>query len=116
MNELDAVTIILIVVALILGWRSGALPQITGLLGAVAGGVAAIVALPALADPLSGIDPTFRPIVVLGGLVGAVAIGESIGAAVGRLYRSSPNCTWPGLSSSARAIRARCSRLSLIHI
>ena len=84
MNELDAVTLILIVVALILGWRSGALPQITGLLGAIAGGVAAIVALPALADPLSGVDPTFRPIVVLGGLVGAVAIGESLGAAVGR--------------------------------
>jgi uncharacterized membrane protein required for colicin V production len=83
-NELDAITVILVVVALVLGWRSGALPQITGLLGALAGGVAAILALPALADPLSDLDPTLRPIVVLGGLVAAVAIGESVGAAIGR--------------------------------
>jgi S1-C subfamily serine protease len=70
--------------ALIRGWRSGAIPQVSGLIGAVAGGVAAILALPYVADPLSAIDPTFRPIVVLLGLVGAVAVGESIGAALGR--------------------------------
>jgi hypothetical protein len=37
-----------------------------------------------VADPLSGIDPAFRPIVVLIALVAAVAIGESIGAGIGR--------------------------------
>jgi hypothetical protein len=83
-NELDLVTLLLVVVALVLGWRSGAIPQVTGLLGAIVGGAAAILALPALADPLSGMDPAFRPIVVLVGLVGAVAIGESVGAAAGR--------------------------------
>jgi S1-C subfamily serine protease/uncharacterized membrane protein required for colicin V production len=87
-NELDLVTLVLVVVALLLGWRSGAIPQVTGLLGAIAGGAAAILALPALADPLSGMDPAFRPIVVLVGLVGAVAIGESVGAAVGRAVAS----------------------------
>ena len=84
MNALDAITLLLIFVALILGWRSGAIPQVTGLLGAVAGGAAAIFALPYLADPLSGIDPAFRPIVVLIALVGAVSVGETIGAALGR--------------------------------
>jgi S1-C subfamily serine protease len=83
-NPLDAITLLLIVVALILGWRSGAIPQVSGLIGAVVGGVAAILALPYLADPLSAIDPTLRPIVVLLGLVGAVILGESIGAALGR--------------------------------
>lgn len=83
-NPIDAITLLLIVVALILGWRSGAIPQITGLLGAIGGGAVAILALPYLAEPLSGIDPAFRPVVVLLGLVGAVAIGESLGGAVGR--------------------------------
>jgi S1-C subfamily serine protease len=83
-NPLDALTLLLIVVAAILGWRSGAIPQVSGLIGAIAGGAAAILAFPYLADPLSGIDPAFRPIVVLIVLVGAVAIGESIGAGIGR--------------------------------
>ena len=84
MNAIDALTLLLIVVALILGWRSGAIPQVTGLLGAIAGGVAAILALPYLADVLSELDPAVRPFVVLVGLIAAVAIGESIGAAIGR--------------------------------
>ena len=84
-NPLDAITLLLIVVAAILGWRSGAIPQVSGLIGAIAGGAAAILAFPYLADPLSGVDPAFRPIVVLIALVGAVAIGESIGAALGRM-------------------------------
>jgi len=83
-NPLDAITLCLIVAAVILGWRSGAIPQIFGLVGAVIGGAAAILALPYLADPLSGVDPTIRPFIVLIGLVGAVAIGESLGATLGR--------------------------------
>ena len=65
MNAIDALTLLLIVVALILGWRSGAIPQVTGLLGAIAGGVVAILALPYLADVLSELDPSIRPFVVL---------------------------------------------------
>jgi hypothetical protein len=84
-NPLDALTLLLVVVAAVLGWRSGAIPQVSGLVGAIAGGAAAIIAFPYLADPLSGIDPAFRPIVVLVALVGAVAIGESIGAGLGRV-------------------------------
>ena len=84
MNAIDAITLLLIVVALILGWRSGAIPQVTGLIGAIGGGILAILALPFLADVLSGLDPAIRPFVVLIGLVCAVALGESIGAAIGR--------------------------------
>ncbi len=84
MNPLDAVALLLVVVGAILGWRSGAIPQISGLIGAIAAGAAVILALPFLREPLSGIDATIRPFVVLIGLVGAVAVGESIGGAVGR--------------------------------
>ena len=83
-NPLDAITLLLIVVAAIHGWRSGAIPQVTGLIGAIAGGAIAISALPYLADPLSGVSPTFRPFVVLIGLTGAVVLGESLGAGLGR--------------------------------
>ncbi|MEA2607916.1 MAG: hypothetical protein QOJ75_159 [Chloroflexota bacterium] len=84
MNLLDLLAVILAIVGLILGARSGAVPQVVGLLGAIGGGALAILALPALADPLSSVDPAIRPFVVLGGLVGTVAIGESVGAAIGR--------------------------------
>ncbi|HEV7604143.1 MAG TPA: MarP family serine protease [Candidatus Limnocylindrales bacterium] len=84
MNELDAIALLLIVVSVILGWRSGAIPQVTGLLGAVAGGAIALFALPHLSGPISGVDPSVRPMVVLIGLVGAVAVGESLGAGLGR--------------------------------
>jgi hypothetical protein len=87
-NPLDAITLLLIVVALILGWRSGAIPQVSGLVGAVIGGVAVILALPYFAEPVAAVDPALRPIVVLLGLVGAVAIGESLGAAFGRAVAS----------------------------
>jgi S1-C subfamily serine protease len=83
-NPLDAITICLVVAGAILGWRSGAIPQVSGLIGAIVGGVAVILVLPYVAEPLSGIEPTFRPIVVLVALIGAVALGESIGASIGR--------------------------------
>jgi len=83
-NPLDMLAVLLVVVACLLGFRSGALPQVGGLIGAVCGGAAVILALPALVEPLESIDPGYRPIVVLVGLLGAVGLGESIGSAVGR--------------------------------
>ena len=71
------------VVAAILGWRSGAIPQVLGLLGAILAGAAVLYALPLLSEPLDGIDPVFRPLVVLAALIGAVALGESVGANIG---------------------------------
>lgn len=98
MNPLDLLAVLLVIVGLILGARSGAIPQIGGLLGAVAGGALAIVALPAFAGLLSGVDPTIRPWLVLGGLVGAVGLGESVGAGGGRWVLQGLG---PGLLSNA---------------
>jgi S1-C subfamily serine protease len=83
-NTLDLVAIGLVVVAILLGFRSGAFPQLGGLLGAIGGGALVVLALPALGDPLSELDPVVRPFVVLAGLIGAVALGEAIGSHVGR--------------------------------
>ena len=84
MNPLDLVAILLLVLAVWLGFRSGALPQVGGLLGAIGGGALAIVALPWVADALDAVPPGVRPYVVLAGLLIAVGLGESIGSAVGR--------------------------------
>jgi uncharacterized membrane protein required for colicin V production len=85
-NLFDAGAILLIVVAIVLGFRSGALPQIGGLVGAVGGGVAAILALPVAEQLLTGVDPATRAIAVVGWLLIAVALGEGVGSALGREF------------------------------
>jgi S1-C subfamily serine protease len=84
-NPLDVVAIVLVVLAVLLGFRSGALPQIGGLLGAVGGGALAVLSLPLLLEPLNNVPAGIRPYVVLTGLLLAVGIGESIGSRIGRL-------------------------------
>jgi S1-C subfamily serine protease len=83
-NPLDLVAILLVVLAIVLGFQSGALPQVGGLLGALAGGAIAVLALPHLVEPLDAVPIGIRPYVVLAGLLMAVGIGESIGSAIGR--------------------------------
>jgi S1-C subfamily serine protease len=84
-NPLDVVAIVLVVLAVLLGFRSGALPQVGGLLGAVGGGALAVLSLPLLLEPLNSVPAGIRPYVVLTGLLLAVGIGESIGSGIGRL-------------------------------
>ncbi len=74
-NPLDLVAVLLLVLAVLLGFRSGALPQLGGLLGAISGGALAILALPYVTDPLGELDPSIRPFVVLAGLLLAVGSG-----------------------------------------
>ena len=83
-NPLDLIAVALVILAAVLGFRSGAIPQVGGLAGAIIGGAAAILALPYLADPLAALDAAIRPWLVLGGLLAAVALGESIGSSLGR--------------------------------
>jgi S1-C subfamily serine protease len=83
-NPLDLIAVLLVVLAVILGFRSGAFPQLGGLLGALGGGVLVILVLPALSDPLGQLEPVVRPFAVLTGLIVAVALGEALGSAVGR--------------------------------
>ena len=84
MNPLDLVAIGILLIAVILGVRSGALPQLIGLLGAAVAALACLAVLPAFAGLLDDLPPPIRAIIVLSVLLGLVGIGEALGAAMGR--------------------------------
>ena len=83
MNLFDAFAVLLVFIAVLLGFRSGALPQIGGLIGALAGGALAILAVQPLEGLLEDVDPALRPFLVLIGLFGAIIAGESVGSSIG---------------------------------
>jgi len=83
-NAFDLAVIVIVVVAIFIGLRTGAIPQVAGLLGALAGGAIAIVVLPYLEKPLTGIDPPIRAFAVLAGMLFLVGVGEAIGSALGQ--------------------------------
>lgn len=84
MNPLDLLAIALLIVAVVLGIRSGALPQLIGLAGAAVAALAGLAILPAGAGLLDGLNPAIRAIVVLSVLMGLVGLGEALGARAGR--------------------------------
>jgi S1-C subfamily serine protease len=85
MNAFDLLAVVLFGLATLLGFRSGLLPQLGGIGGAVLGAVLAIAALPLVEPGLAELDPTVRALAVLAGLVFAVGLGEGIGASLGRV-------------------------------
>ncbi len=84
MNPFDVVALLLLVLAVLAGIRTGALPQIGGIGGAVAGLLLMFNAAPWLIDVTRGLEPIPRALVVLGTILGAVIIGEVVGSAAGR--------------------------------
>lgn len=88
MNLFDLVVVVLVAIALMVGFRSGALPQLSGLAGALLGGIGAVLLLPHLETPLAAIEPSIRAFLVLAGLLFAVGIGEAVGSAIGRTAAS----------------------------
>ena len=84
MNPLDLVAILLLVIAVILGVRSGALPQVLGLGGAAVAALTGLAILPTAAPLLDGLPAAIRAIIVLSVLLGLVGLGEALGASFGR--------------------------------
>ncbi len=84
MNPFDLVALLLLVLAVMAGIRTGALPQLGGISGAVAGLLLVLNAAPWLIDATRGLEPIPRALVVLGAILGAVIIGEMVGSAAGR--------------------------------
>jgi S1-C subfamily serine protease len=80
----DLIALLLLVLAVILGVRSGALPQLLGLAGAAVAALAGLAVLPAVTPLLDGLPPAIRAIVVLAALLGLVGLGEGLGATAGR--------------------------------
>ena len=84
MNPLDLVAIGLLVIAVLLGLRSGALPQLLGLVGAAVAALAGLAILPAVTPFLDSVPAAIRAIVVLSVLLGLIGLGEALGASGGR--------------------------------
>lgn len=87
MNAVDLIALVLIVLALVLGVRSGALPQMFGLAGALVGVLAAVEVLVLFRTSLATFDSFQRAIVSLGAIFAGMAIGETLGSTVGGLAR-----------------------------
>lgn len=84
MNLVDVLALILLVLAILLGVRSGALPQLGGLLGAAAGAWIALVAIPLLVPYVADLPALVRVAAVLGALMVLIGAGEMAGAGIGR--------------------------------
>ena len=84
MNPLDLVAIVLVVLAVLLGIRSGALPQLLGLAGAAVAALTGLAVLPSVTPLMDQLPAAIRAIIVLSVLLGLVGLGEALGAAMGR--------------------------------
>lgn len=85
MNLFDLFAVIILVTAVFAGIRTGALPQVGGIVGAL-GGLLLILALaPWLLDLTRSLEPVPRALAVLGAILAAVVLGEALGSAVGRV-------------------------------
>jgi len=83
-NPFDLVALVMLVLAIVLGVRSGALPQLIGLLGAAVAALTGFAVLPAATPFLDSLPAAIRAVVVLSALLGLVGVGEALGASFGR--------------------------------
>ena len=74
----------MLVLAVVLGLRSGALPQLLGLLGAAVAALTGLAVLPAVTPLLDSVPAAIRAVIVLSVLLGLVGVGEAFGATFGR--------------------------------
>lgn len=84
LNLFDLIAILVLVLAVLAGIRTGALPQVGGIGGAVAGLVITLNAASWLLDVTRGLEPIPRALIVLGVILGAVILGEALGSTLGR--------------------------------
>ncbi len=82
-NLVDLAIISIAVVAAVLGWRSGAIPQVLGLAGAAVGIAAVVLLVPAAAGALDRFDAPIRAFLAFGGAFLVVAVAEAIGSTLG---------------------------------
>ncbi len=85
MNLFDAVALGVLVLAVIAGIRTGALPQVGGITGALLGLALVFNLASWLLDVTGGLEPIARALVVLGAVLTAVIVGETVGSNLGRM-------------------------------
>ncbi len=80
----DLLALFILIAAVIAGTRTGALPQIGGIAGAIGGLIITLNLAPWLVEITISLEPLPRALVVLGAIIGSVVLGEALGSAVGR--------------------------------
>jgi S1-C subfamily serine protease len=84
-NIFDVLIVVLVGLAIIIGYGSGALPQIAGLIGAFGGGALALALVPRIEPLLEQIDTaSIRATIILAGILLLVGLGEAVGSTIGR--------------------------------
>jgi S1-C subfamily serine protease len=83
LNPFDVAALAILVFAIVAGIRTGALPQVGGIIGAVAALFLLFQLAPWLLDVTRDLEPLVRAIVVLGALLAGVIAGEAVGSALG---------------------------------
>jgi uncharacterized membrane protein required for colicin V production len=83
LNPLDLAAVAIVILAFVLGLRSGFFSQLGGLLGAVAGGALVLLTLPLVREQLQSMDPPLRALIVIASFIIAIGIGEALGSAAG---------------------------------
>ncbi len=87
-NTIDLVVLVLVIVAAVAGFRSGAIPQVLGLIAAGVA-IALIVAFaPQITLALAGIEQPARALVAIGGAFLVVAMAQAIGSGLGATVRN----------------------------
>jgi uncharacterized membrane protein required for colicin V production len=86
-NTVDLVIAGVAIIAAVIGWRSGALPQVLGLAGAAAGVALVILAVPTAAEALDRFSLPVRAFLAFGGAFLIVTVAEAIGSTLGGSLR-----------------------------
>ena len=86
-NVIDLAAVLLILLAVVLGARSGFMVQALALLGFGAGVLMLVLLAPHAAGLLEDTEPALRGLLVIVAMGGVVLIGQSIGSAAGMLAR-----------------------------
>jgi S1-C subfamily serine protease len=103
-NTIDLIVLLLVIGAAVIGFRTGAIPQVLGLL-AVGVAIALIVNFaPQITVALAGIEQPARALVAIGGAFLIVAMAQAIGSGLGAAVRHVVGGIAGGLDSAVGAV------------
>ncbi len=88
-NLIDVMAILLVIGAVVMGFRSGFMVQVLALVGFVAGVAFLILLAPHAAELLGEIEPPLRGLLALGTMATIVLVMQSVGSLVGASVRNS---------------------------
>ena len=83
MNVVDVVALVIVVVAIYFGARSGFVAQALALVGFAVGALLVFGAAPFAAGPLEAIEPPWRGLIALASMAAVVLVAQAIGSAAG---------------------------------